>query len=83
MAMARLGGGYRLGKGEALARRGEERDSSNSLERVIRVGAPSAGLHGVPMAAVNIAQPAPSYCMKRLNGGMNSGAGHMQVFAAE
>jgi hypothetical protein len=34
------------------------------------------------MAAVNIAQPALSYCMKPLNDGMNSGAGHMQVFAA-
>jgi hypothetical protein len=44
------------------------------------VGVPSAGLHAVPMAAVNIAQPALSYRMKPLNDGMNSGAGHAQVF---
>jgi hypothetical protein len=35
------------------------------------------------MAAVNIAQPALSYWMKTLNDAMNSGAGHIQVFAAE
>jgi hypothetical protein len=32
------------------------------------------------MAAVNIAQPALSYCMKPLHDGMNSGAGRAQVF---
>ena len=32
------------------------------------------------MAAVNIARPASSYRMNPLNDGMNSGAGHAQVF---
>ena len=69
----------RKGRGTGQAKE-RSATSSNSLERVIRVGVPSAGLQAVPMAAVNIARPASSYRMNPLNDGMNSGAGHAQVF---